>query len=256
MQADTVSRSTRAAGGTLLAGLGPFENQDAEAARGLLSGFDGNLAAGSATALLFACFLRALAEALYRPLLGAKTWSWLASGRLAPTLSMIKRWLGNDTWQLLGGPVPPGTENTVSSERVLSVLPVALAAGWAAAIKAGGPDPGQWRWGDQHLAVRLHPLSGAGVAVELSPDASPHSAVMGGDSDTIQAAGYAWQPGSAFTVTSLSVYRQVVDLANPGSASFVIPGGASGDPDSAHYGDQFERWAAHERIAMASPEPR
>jgi acyl-homoserine lactone acylase PvdQ len=56
-------------------------------------------------------------------------------------------------------------------------------------------------------------------------------------------------------VTSLSVYRQVVDLADPGSASFVIPGGASGDPDSAHYGDQFERWAAHERIPMAAPLP-
>ena len=78
---------------------------------------------------------------------------------------------------------------------------------------------------------------------------------MGGDADTIQAAGYAWQAGSPFTVTSLSVYRQVVDLADPGSASFVIPGGASGDPDSAHYGDQFERWAAHQRIPMAPQEP-
>ena len=255
MQADTVSLKARG-WGTLLAGLGPFENEDAEAARGLLSGFDGNLAAGSAVALLYACFLRALAEALYRPLLGAKTWAWLASGTLSPTLSMIRRWLGNDTWQLLGGPVPPGTDNAASTERVLSVLPAALAAGWAAAVEAGGPDPAQWRWGDQHRAVRLHPLSGAGVPVELSPDASPHSAAMGGDADTIQAAGYAWQAGSPFTVTALSVYRQVVDLADPGSASFVIPGGASGDPDSPHYGDQFERWAAHERIPMATPEPQ
>jgi penicillin amidase len=254
MQADTVSLKARG-WGTLLAGLGPFENEDAEAARGLLSGFDGNLAIDSPAALLYACFLRALAEALYRPLLGAKTWAWLASGRLSPTLSMIKRWLGNDTWQLLGGPVPPETDNAASRDRVLSVLPAALAAGWAAAVGAGGPDPAQWRWGDQHRAVRLHPLSGAGVPVELSPDASPHSAAMGGDADTIQASGYAWQAGSPFTVTALSVYRQVVDLADPGSASFVIPGGASGDPDSPHYGDQFELWAAHERIPMAPPEP-
>jgi penicillin amidase len=254
MQADTVSLKARG-WGALLAGLGPFENEDAEAARCLLSGFDGDLAAGSAAALLFACFLRALAEALYRPLLGAKTWAWLASGSLAPTLSMIRRWLGNDTWQLLGGPVPEGTDNAASRARVLSALPEALAAGWAAAVEAGGPDPGQWRWGDQHRAVRLHPLSGAGVPVELSPDSSPHSAAMGGDADTIQAAGYAWQAGSPFTVTSLSVYRQVVDLADPGSASFVIPGGASGDPDSAHYGDQFGHWAAHQRIPMVPPEP-
>jgi penicillin G amidase len=254
MQADTVSLKARG-WGTLLTSLGPFENADAEAARGLLAGFDGDLAAGSAAALLYACFLRALAEALYRPLLGTRTWAWLASGTLSPTLSMIRRWLGNDTWQLLGGPVPPGTDNAARSERVLAALPAALAAGWAAAVEAGGPDPAQWRWGDQHRAVRLHPLSGAGVPVELSPDASPHSVPMGGDADTIQAAGYAWQAGTPFTVRNLSVYRQVVDLSEPGAASFVIPGGASGDPDSPHYGDQFERWARHERIPMAAPRP-
>ena len=87
--------------------------------------------------------------------------------------------------------------------------------------------------------------------VALSPDASRHSAAMGGDADTIQAAGYLWQAGSPFTVTALSVYRQVVDLADPASASFVIPGGASGDPASPHYADQFGRWARHERIPMS-----
>ena len=73
---------------------------------------------------------------------------------------------------------------------------------------------------------------------------------MGGDADTIQAAGYGWRQGSPFTVASLSVYRQVVDLAEPGTASFVIPGGASGDPESAHFSDQFTLWAGHRRIGM------
>ena len=117
-------------------------------------------------------------------------------------------------------------------------------------MREAGPDPAQWRWGDQHRAVRLHPLSGAGVPTELSPDASAHSVRMGGDADTIQAAGYRWRQDSPFTVTSLSVYRQVVDLGDPGSASFVIPGGASGDPASPHYADQLARWAAHQRIPV------
>jgi penicillin amidase len=133
---------------------------------------------------------------------------------------------------------------------VLAALPAALAAAWAAAVRHGGPDPAQWRWGDLHRAVRVHPLSGAGVATELSPDASAHSAAMGGDADTIAAAQYGWRPDSPFTVTLLSVYRQVVDLAEPESGSFVIPGGASGDPASPHYADQFARWAALERIPM------
>jgi len=254
MQADTVS--VQAEGwGRLLSGLGPFEDEDAEAARRLLAGGDGNLAADAPWALLYACFQRALAEALYRPVLGAKTWAWVASGTLAPMISMVRRWLGNDTWELLGGPVPPAAAGDAAGtrqrrERVLAVLPAALAGSWAAAVREAGPDPAQWRWGDQHRAVRVHPLSGAGVPTELSPDASAHSVRMGGDADTIQAAGYRWRQDSPFTVTSLSVYRQVVDLGDPGSASFVIPGGASGDPASPHYADQLARWAAHQRIPV------
>jgi penicillin amidase len=156
---------------------------------------------------------------------------------------MVRRWLGNDTWELLGGPVPPGAtrgeEQEERRERVLAAVPGALAAAWAAAVKAGGADPGRWHWGEVHRAVRVHPLGGvfSGTA-------------MGGDADTIQAAGYRWRPGSPFTVTSLSVYRQVVDLTEPGTASFVIPGGASGDPESAHFSDQFALWAGHRRIRM------
>jgi penicillin amidase len=53
-----------------------------------------------------------------------------------------------------------------------------------------------------------------------------------------------------FTVLNLSVYRQVVDLADPVTASFVIPGGSSGDPASPHFDDQLPAWARHESIAM------
>ena len=246
MQADTVSLQARGWAG-LLTGLGPFEDADAEAARRLLAGWDGNLAADSAAALLYACYLRALAEALYRPLLGGQTWAWMTSGVLAPTLSMIRRWLGNDTWELLGGPVPPQAprpaDHRERRERVLAAVPGALAGAWAAAIKAGGPDPGQWRWGDVHRAERVHPLG------SLAAGALP-GAAMGGDADSVQVSGYGWRTGGPFTVTALSVYRQVVDLADPASASFVIPGGASGDPASAHFSDQLARWAVHQRIPM------
>jgi penicillin amidase len=274
MQADTVSLQARG-WGRLLAGLGPFEDEDAEVARTLLAGFDGDLSFDSGPALLYACFLRALAEALYRPALGAETWAWMTSGTLAPMLPMIRRWLGNDTWELLGGPVPPGRApdgknrhligrtarpvargdnppyppsgpgpsgtgpSASTRDRVLAVVPGALAAAWAAAVKAGGPNPRQWRWGDLHRAVRVHPLAGPFPG-----------AAMGGDADTIQAAGYGWRQGSPFTVATLSVYRQVVDLADPASASYVVPGGASGDPASRHFSDQLPRWASHQRITM------
>jgi penicillin G amidase len=257
MQADTVSLAARG-WGRLLGSLGPFGSKGAESARSLLAGFDGDLAAGSAAAMLYGCFVRALAVELYRPVLGAATWEWVASGALAPTMSMVRRWLGNDTWELLGMPVPSDTEPDGSGlggsgpgagaerrQRVLAAVPGALAAAWAAAVQAGGPDPGQWQWGDVHQAARVHPLGPSRFA----------DVPMGGDSDTIQAAGYGWRTGTPFTVSLLSVYRQVVDLASPGTASYVIPGGASGDPASPHFADQLAAWAAHRRIPMTPGVP-
>ncbi len=246
MQADTVSWAARA-WTSVLGRAGPFPPGAAEAARAMLAGWDGDLRAGSGPALLYACFQRSLADALYRPLLGPGTWEWMASGALVPTIGMVRRWLANDTWELLGGPVPPdavGLRGRDRTSRVLAAVPAALAAAWAAAVRHGGPDPGRWRWGQVHQAVRRHPLD--------PPGAAPLPGVpMGGDADTIQAAGYGWRQGSPFTVTSLSVYRQVVDLADPAAASYVIPGGSSGDPDSAHFADQLAQWAAHRRIPMA-----
>jgi penicillin amidase len=249
MQADTVSVAARG-WGRLLGALGPFDDADAESARSLLAGFDGDLAAGSAAALLYACFVRALAAGLYRPILGADTWDWVASGRLAPTISLIRRWLGGDTWELLGMPTAPGGDGDGDErgKRVLAAVPAALASAWTAAVGLGGRDPSQWRWGDVHQAVRVHPLG----AADGGPGPLPGTA-MGGDADTLQAAGYGWRAGAPFTVTSLSVYRQVVDLADGRSASSVIPGGASGDPASPHFADQLAQWAAHRRIPMTAP---
>jgi len=244
MQADTVSWAARA-WTRVLSGHGPYADRAAEAARSLLASWDGDLAAGSGPALLYGCFQRALAAALYRPVLGDRTWAWIASGVPVPTMSMVRRWLANDTWELLGGPVPESAAGAGAgaerSARVLAAVPGALASAWARAADLGGADPEQWRWGDVHQAVRVHPL----------PGVAPFPGVpMGGDADTIQVGGYGWREGSPFTVTSLSVYRQVVDLADPGSASFVIPGGSSGDPESPHFGDQLALWARHRRIPM------
>ena len=200
----------------LLGTLGPLPEDSAERARLMLAGWDGELRAESGPALLYGCFQRALAAALYRPRLGDATWGWLVRGDVVAA-SLIRRWLASDTWELLGGPVR-GDRDPARGERVRSVLPAALAAAWKQASEAG--DPPQWRWAENHQAQAVHPLAGRPV---------PPAVGLGGDGDTIQASGYGWREGAPFRVTSLSVYRQVVDLASPETASFVIPGGASGD---------------------------
>jgi penicillin G amidase len=236
LQSDMVSWAAQA-WCRLLGGFGPLAEDSAERARLMLAGWDGELRGESGPALLYGCFQRALAAAVYRPLLGDATWRWLTRGDVAAA-SLVRRWLANDTWELLGGPVG-GVSDPARGERVRSVLPAALASAWKQASEAG--DPGRWRWGENHQARAVHPLAGQPV-----PPAVP----MGGDGDTIQAAGYGWREGTPFGVTGLSVYRQVVDLAAPDAASFVIPGGASGDPDSPHFADQLAEWARHRRVPM------
>jgi penicillin amidase len=124
---------------------------------------------------------------------------------------------------------------------VLTVLPAALALAWQQASEIGGQR--DWRWDDHHRASAVHPVAGR---------PAPAAVGMGGDSDTIQAATYGWRAGTPFDVTVLSVYRQVVDLAAPAAASFVIPGGASGDPHDPHFADQLAEWAEHRRVPMLS----
>jgi penicillin G amidase len=240
MQGDMTSWAAQG-WGRVLAGLEPLGDEDGERARVMLAGWDGVLDGGSAPALLYGCLLRALAAELYRPLAGERTWHWLTTGPVA-AVAPIRRWLANDTWALLGGPTPDdGTaaRDAARKQRVLGVLPGALAAAWREASKAGPPQ--HWRWSDHHTISALHPLSA---------DLAPAPVGMGGDSETIQAAAYGWAQGTSFEVILTSVYRQVVDLAAPERASSVIPGGASGDPASPHFADQLAQWARQQRVPM------
>ena len=250
MQADVVSWAAQA-WSRLLAGLAPPADAGAEQARQMLAGWDGAVRGDSACALLYGCFQRALAEALYRPLTGDAAWDWLVSGDVPTAETHIRRWLANDIWALLGGPLPT-VRDAVSQardnrreQRVRAVLPAALAAAWRQAeqtARAAGTARGMgWRWDTSHRATAARVIRGQRI---------PDPIGMAGDADTIQASAYGWQPGTPFDVTILSVYRQVVDLAAPAAATFVVPGGAGGDPAGPHFADQLPLWARHERVPM------
>jgi penicillin G amidase len=247
MQGDMTSEPARS-WGEFFRRLGPLgdSTEPAEQARQALAGWNGVLAADSSAALVYGCFRRALASRLYEPLLGKQAWSWVSSGILPPTALMIRQWLANDLWDLLDFYRPPGFASTSTEQRsrdIRSVLPTALGNAWRAASEAGRQS---WSWGDHHRAIGRHPLSL--VTGERGLDLP--AVCMGGDSDTLQAASYGWVEGTPFSVLTLSVYRQVVDLADPARAEWVIPGGASGRPDSPHFADQLPLWAEHRRAPM------
>ncbi|HYM51812.1 MAG TPA: penicillin acylase family protein, partial [Candidatus Limnocylindrales bacterium] len=218
---------------------GPFEGP-AERARERLSAWDGELAPGSANALLYACFRRALAGELFRPRVGDPVWGWLTTTGIPAAATLIRRWLANAIWpSLRAGRLAPALEGPVRA---------ALAFAWGEAAALAGPDPSAWRWDAYHRTDARHPLA------PRHPEAAwlnPAAVSIGGDSDTVQVASYGWQVGTRFDIGNVSVYRQVVDLAALDEASSVIPGGASGDPSSPHASDQLPLWSSDRRIPMS-----
>jgi penicillin amidase len=236
-QADTTSRPART-WARFVASQGPFEG-DTERARAMLAGWDGNLLAERPEPLLYAFFRRALMRELFAPVVGPDTWAWLTTDA-NPGLGRVAAGLFADVVARLPEAQPPLGRSWGA------VLGPALAAAWGQCVALGGPDASSWRWGDRHRTGSRNPLSAEFPDAKLDPP----SVAVGGDADTIRCAGYGISGKRDFILTNLSVYRQVVDFAAPDSASFVIPGGASGDSRSAHFADQLEKWALCERVPM------
>ncbi len=156
---------------------------------------------------------------------------------------MIHGWFANVTWALDGNGADIAPDGRPWSE----LLPPVLEAGRRAAERWGGTDPAAWRWDAQHRTNARHTLAAGFPA--LGDELSPRRVAAGGDSDTIQCAANGWNAAAPFDIAALSVYRQVVDMADPAHASFVVPGGVSGLPGTEHAGDQLEHWRTHRRIA-------
>ncbi len=217
----------------------------AENARRTLIAWDGNVLPGSGPALLYSCFRRVVAKALFAPVVGEANWEWLASGTLGSTPAMISHWLANVVWNLeTSNTAPDGTPWT-------DMFPGVLAMAWADAVALGGPDPSRWRWDTVHRTDAQHTLSAIGEHLD------PPSVSVGGDDDALQAASYGWERTTpdggrpqAFAIRALSVYRQVVEFGHGVIASSIVPGGVQGSPGQPHRSDQLELWRTHQRVPM------
>jgi penicillin G amidase len=254
LQGDTTS--VRARGWARYLASRPTMTGNAERARALLAGWDGNLLPDSAEALLHGCFIRSLNQLLIEPIVGAATWAWIATpGNTGPE-GLVRQWAYNvgaqlDRPELNTTPASADGRPLVS---VLSrVLPYALAAAWReAALLGESNEPEDWRWDAVHVVAGQHTLTPS--FPELAAKLDPPNVPFGGDSDTVQAAATNIAPpaGNAppFKVGGLTVYRQIVDFTDPERATWIIPGGASGLPGTPHANDQLEHWRTHQRIPM------
>jgi penicillin G amidase len=115
---------------------------------------------------------------------------------------------------------------------------------WRAALDklaaAYGRNPADWRWGDAHRARFSNQLfNGIPILRELVHDPI---ATDGDDTTVNRATPRVDFDSVVFPDVHGAGLRAIFDLADLDRSRFIIAGGQSGNPLSAHYRDQVERW--------------
>ncbi len=207
----------------------------------LLRAWDGWMAPDQAAPAIYAGLRAELVDLVCRPLLGS-----LAPEAFGSVTGGGARLLSRLRPNLLGyaaaddrGLLPEGVTwpalLTEALERAVRSLADQL-----------GPDLSAWRWEEIHQVRSVHPL--APFFPEAAPLLNPPAIGLGGDPDTVQAAGFV--PATGFTVSITSVARYLFDLSDWDRSGWVLPFGASGHPGSQHFADQAEAWRTHRLLPM------
>ncbi len=207
----------------------------------LLSAWDGRVTRDGAAPAIFHALRAEVLRKVLPPLLGPLAPPLFsatdrgANGFVRELLARLHHEVGENRATLL----PAGA----TWERVLSE---ALTAAVARLAEKLGPDPAAWRWDAVHRTAARHPLSAAFPAAAARLDPPPIA--MGGDGDTVQAAGF--YPLQTHTVHLVSMARYAFDLDDWERSTWIVPGGASGHPASPHYQDQVPLYEEHRTIPM------
>ncbi len=99
-----------------------------------------------------------------------------------------------------------------------------------------GPDMSSWQWGALHKSLLTHPLAGLVEAPWTTVGPVPR----GGSGDTVGSTAYT----PNFHQTVGATFRLVVDVGSWDDSVAMNTPGQSGVPDSPHYQDLLEPWAA------------
>jgi penicillin amidase len=117
--------------------------------------------------------------------------------------------------------------------------PEAVLRALRAALERLGPDRGVWRWGRLHTLRLVHPL---GRMPGLEPLFVAAEVPLGGDEQTVLQGGFDGR--GDFAPTVIPSWRAVWDLGDLDRSVTVLPAGISGNPASPHWNDQTPLWAA------------
>jgi penicillin amidase len=199
----------------------------------LLDSWDFHDDAGSAQSAYFNIFWRNLLENTFAPKLpdaippaGGSQWFQVVGALLDEPDS--DWWAGQD-------------DKVVTRD---DALIVALSDAWVEAEQLMGPDQENWTWGELHtLIIRNGSFGESGIApIEMIFNRGPYE--LAGGSSVVNAVG--WYAPEGYVVDWVPSMRQVVDLADLDSSTWVNLTGASGHAFHANYVDQTPLWQKHE----------
>jgi penicillin amidase len=198
-----------------------------------LSAWDGTMSAERAEPLIFEAWWRELARALYADELGPAF-----RGAWRPRVEFMKKALEeNGAWC--------NDPRTPRAQTCDELLGASLEKALADIRGRYGADAA---WGTAHEArLRHRPFSRVGWLRGLFDIRVP----SGGGSYTINRGEMDWSDeAEPFANRHASSLRAIYDLGDPDASLFIMPGGQSGNPLSAHYRDLAPLWARGEYLPM------
>jgi penicillin amidase len=121
--------------------------------------------------------------------------------------------------------------NALETQPVAMALQKSLDAALQDLNRTFGSDPATWEWGKAHTLTLSHPLGKKDF--QLGPVARP------GDANTVNATS-----GTNFRQTNGASWREILDVGDWDRSVITNVPGESGNPESKHYADLLEDWAA------------
>jgi penicillin amidase len=221
----------------------PGDDPIMRTALNLLGAWDGRMAADSPAAAIYAMFMAEMTVRVARAR-APKSFDWVLGrghGLIMPNGFLAVRRLGH--LSSLMHRQPPGWFRRPWPAEMADALSVVVKE-----LRTRlGDEPQSWAWGRarqltlRHMLERRPPLD---RIYNIGP------VPCGGDANTLnQAAALPLDSmGNPCFIASL---RMVVEVGAWENARFILPGGQSGNPFSAHYADQFPLWRRGEGIPIA-----
>lgn len=197
-------------------------------AKAMLTGWDLQLAAGSAGAALFETwFMRHLTPRVLADASPDGVQAFAALPDLANVVDLVEN-----------------ADPRLGSRAEL--LAETLAAAWEDAHARFGPNPPEWKWGDFHHAFHPHDLTAfLDDATRAKWDVGPLP--KGGSGLTVNNNNYRLTDGR---LTLGVTWRMVCDVGNWDACVTINSTGQSGNPNSPHYQDLFPLWARDEYVPL------